>query len=182
MPATNLGRPAVVLGSAILAAILAAGGMILAFQSHFHPSAPSTNYPAPASALQAQRQDLDYFAEVMALDRAFSPAARAAAAERVAALKSLPVALPSPKLHVALMQVMALADNGHSRMAATASQGTLILPVRMTRFAEGFYVMRATAPYRDMLGGRVESIDGHAFDEILPRLETLRGGVEVFRR
>jgi hypothetical protein len=182
MPAIKLGRLAVVLGSALLAAVLAAGGVILAFQSHFHPSAPSANYPAPASALQAQRQDLDYFAKLMALDRAFSPAARAAGAERVAALKSLPVALPSPKLHVALMQVMARADNAHSRMAATAEQGTLILPVRVTRFAEGFYVMRATAPYRDMLGARVESIDGHAFDEILPRLETLRGGVEGFRR
>jgi hypothetical protein len=80
------------------------------------------------------------------------------------------------------MQVMALADNGHSRMDPTASQGTLLLPVRVTRFAEGFFVMRAAAPYRDLLGGRVESIDGMAFDRILSRLETLRGGTEGFRR
>jgi hypothetical protein len=67
-------------------------------------------------------------------------------------------------------------------MDPTADQGTLVLPLRVTRFAEGFYVMRVAAPYRDMLGGRVDSIDGQAIDQILPRLETLRGGVEGLRR
>jgi len=182
MPAANLRRPAIVLGSTILAAVLVVGGLMLAFLSNFHHFAPRASYSPPTSALEAQRQDLDYFAKAMAFDRAFSPAARAEAEARVAALESLPEALPLPKLQVALMQVMALADNGHSRMEATATQGTLILPLRVTAFAEGFYVMRAAAPYRDMLGGRVDSIDGQAFDQILPQLETLRGGVEGFRR
>jgi hypothetical protein len=173
---------AIVLGGVILAAVLVVGGLILAFLFKFQPRAPRASYPAPASALEAQRQDLDYFAKAMALDRAFSPSARAAAEARIAALKSLPEALPSPKLQVALMQVMALADNGHSRVGATATEGTLILPLRVTSFAEGFYVLRAAAPYGDMLGGRVESIDGLAFDQILPRLKTLRGGVDEFRR
>src|SRR4029077_12846136 len=79
-------------------------------------------------------------------------------------------------------QVMALADNGHTRMDPTASKGTLMLPVRVTRFADGFFVMRTTAPYTDLLGGRVESIDGMVFDEILSRLKTLRGGTEGFRQ
>ena len=42
--------------------------------------------------------------------------------------------------------------------------------------------MRAEPPYRDMLGGRLESIDGMPFNQALSRLETLRGGVEGFRR
>jgi hypothetical protein len=182
MPVTNFRRVAIVVGSGILAAVLALGGVILVFLFKFNPRAPRASYPAPASTLEAQRQDLDYFAKAMALDRSFSPAARAAAEARVAALKSLPEAMPSPKLHVALMQVMALADNGHSRVGATAAEGTLILPLRVTSFAEGFYVMRAAAPYSDMLGGRVESIDGMAFDQVLLRLKALRGGVDKFRR
>ncbi len=80
------------------------------------------------------------------------------------------------------MQLMALADNGHSRVGAMSDEGTLILPLRLTRFAEGYYVTRAAPAYRDMLGGRVESIDGHTIDQILPRLDTLRGGVAGFRR
>ncbi len=182
MPATTLRRLAFVLAGAILTVVVVMGGLNLAFLLNFHHFAPGANYPAPKSALEAQRQDLDYFAKAMALDRAFSPAARATADGRIAALGSLSEALPSPKLQVALMQVMALANNGHSRMGATAGEGTLILPIRVTRFAEGFYVTRAAAPYRDMLGGRVDSIDGQAIDLILPRLETLRGGVAGFRR
>jgi hypothetical protein len=118
----------------------------------------------------------------MALDRSFSPKSRAAAEKRVAALNALASALPPAKLHVALMQVMASADNGHTRMRPLADQGTLLLPIRVTRFAEGFFVMRAKTPYRDMLGGRVESIDGVPFDKVLDELETLRGGTQAFRR
>ena len=178
----RLRRAALRLGGIILGIVVLLGGLAYAFISNFHLFAPKANYPAPGSALEAQRQDLDFFAKIMALDRAFSPAARAAGEARVAALKALPAALPSSQLQVALMQVMASADNGHSRMRPIADHGTLILPVRVTRFAEGFYVMRATAPYRDMLGGRVESIDGLPFAQILARLETLRGGLEGFRR
>ncbi|MGH8122617.1 MAG: hypothetical protein ACREPT_07570 [Rudaea sp.] len=182
MPATKFRRAVLVLVGVILAAVAVVGGLLLAFLLNFHPFAPSASYPVPKSALEAQRQDLDYFAKAMALDRAFSVAARAQAEARVAALRALPEALPLPKLQVALMQVMALADNGHSRMDGTADQGTLIVPLRVTRFEEGFYVMRAAAPYRDMLGGRVESIDGQSIEQILPQIETLRGGVEGFRR
>src|SRR6516164_8586491 len=182
MPATPLRRVAFILGGAILAAVVVVGALVLVFLFNFYPSAPKASYPAPQSALEAQRQDLDYFAKAMAFDRAFSPAARAAAEARVSALKALPEALPPAKLQVALMQVMASADNGHSRMDPTADQATLILPLRVTRFAEGFYVMRVAAPYRDLLGGRVDSIDGQAIEQILPRLETLRGGVSGFRR
>jgi hypothetical protein len=183
MPATPLRRMASVLGDRVLAAVVVvAGGVVLALLFNLHHFPPRASYPPPESALEAQRQDLDYFAKAMAFDRAFSPAARAAAEARVRALQSLPTAQPSPKLHVALMQVMALADNGHSRMGATADQGTLVLPLRVTLFAEGLYVLRTATPQRDMLGGRVDSIDGHAIEQILPRLETLRGGLGAFRR
>jgi hypothetical protein len=177
-----LRRLAFVLGGAICAVSVAAACLILAFVLIFHRRAPDSDYPAPHSALEAQRQDLNYFARAMALDRAFPPAARQAAAARLAALESRPEALSSAQLQVALMQVMALADNGHSRMDPTAASGTLVLPLRVTPFAEGFYVMRATAPYRDLLGGRVQRIDGQSIERILPQLETLRGGVAGLRR
>src|SRR5579872_1700717 len=133
-PRPRLRRAIAVLGGGILAAAVLLGGVLLAFLSNFHITPPTPHYPTPGSALEAQRQDLDYFAKLMALDRAFSPAARAAGEKRVAALKDLSVIVPPAKLHVALMQVMALADNGHSRMRPTAPQDTLIAPVRVTRF------------------------------------------------
>jgi hypothetical protein len=165
-----------------LTLVVIAGGLNLAFHFNFHRAAPDASYPTPTSPLEAQQQDVDYFAKVIARDRAFSPAQRETAEARIAALRALPNALPPPELHVALMQVMALADNGHSRVDATADQGTLIVPLRVTRFTEGFYVTRAETAYRDMLGGRVVSIDGHPIDQILLQLDTLRGGVGGFPR
>ncbi len=98
-----LRRLALVLGGGIVAAVVVAGILVLAFLLNFHYFVPRGGYPAPKSALDAQRQDLDYFARAMALDRAFSPAARAAAEARLSTLESLPEALPSAKLKVALM-------------------------------------------------------------------------------
>ncbi len=168
----------------IAAAVIGAAGygLFYALKEHFYFDPPRADYPKPATALVAQRQDLDYFDKVMALDRSFSPEARAKAERRVAALEALPTALPIAKLHVALMQIMALADNGHTKVRVAAEGHEPLVPIRVTRFDEGFYVMRAKAVDRDILGGRVESIDGMPFDEVLKRLETLRGGKESFRR
>jgi hypothetical protein len=159
------------------------GGLLYSFSQHFYFSPPKADYPKPGSALVAQRQDLDYFKKLSYLDRSFSPEARKEADARIAALEALPYALSPQKFHVALMQIMALADNGHSRVRAGVDGGEpLTEPVRLTRFADGFFVMRAKSEDRDMLGGRLESIDGVPFDEIVKRLETLRGGTEAFRR
>jgi len=160
----------------------AGGGVFFGFQHHFYFDPPKADYPKPKSALEAQRQDLDYFRKLMALDRSFSPAARKEAERRVDRLEQAPDALPQQKLHVALMQIMALADNGHTKMRATLDDGRILMePVGVTRFAEGFFVMRAKPEYRDVLGGRVESIDGMPFAQILQKLETLRGGKTAFR-
>ena len=180
-------RKVVRFGIAVVALVAllgaAGGGLFYAFNQHFYFAPPKADYPKPASALQAQRQDIDYFRTLMELDRSFSPGARSEAERRIAELQQLPSVLPLEKLHVALMQVMTLADNGHTKMRAVVEdRKVLMAPVRIAPFAEGFYVMRAKAPYRDMLGGRLVSIDGVPFDQVLKAFETLRGGLEAFRR
>lgn len=174
------------IGMVVVALIIAVsavlGGLYYLFGMHFYFDPPRADYPKPTSPLEAQRQDLDYFRKVLALDRSFAPAARRAAEARIAALEKLTAALPGQKLHVALMQIVALADNGHSKLRATdGPRKVLMVPLRVSRFAEGFFVMRAKSPYSDMLGGRVESIDGVPFDQVLAKLKTLRGGTDTFR-
>ena len=171
----------IVLGS-IAGVIAIAGGLFFFFLHHFYFDPPKANFAKPASALEAQRQDIAYFRTLTKLDRSFSPEARAEADARIDRLAQLSTVMPQPKLHVALMQIMALADNGHTKLRASiASQKMSMEPVRVSRFAEGFFVMRAKPEYRDMLGGRVEKIDGVPFAEILKKLETLHGGTEAFR-
>jgi hypothetical protein len=175
-------RPVAILAAIALILVVAAG-MGYHRIAYFRVKPPDVAYPKPASALDAQRQDLDYFGRLMALDRSYSPAAREAADQRLSALEALPDPLPVAKLQVALMQIIALADNGHSHVGEMRPKGTVWTePVRVTRFAEGFFVMRARPPYRDMLGGRVESIDGVPFAKVLSALATLHGGTENFRQ
>jgi len=175
-------RIVLIVGSLIVGVAAIGGGLFFAFLHHFYFDPPRPGFRKPASQLEAQRQDVSYFRTLMELDRSFSLAAREEAEARVDHLARLPSVLPQQQLHVALMQVMALADNGHSKMrASVAGAKNAMEPVRVSRFAEGFFVMRAKSDYREMLGGRVESIDGMPFGEILKKLETLRGGLEPFR-
>ena len=65
--------------------------------------------------LEAQRQDLDYFRKLIALDRSFEPAARQ---RRSGASGRWKRRQPVDHAHfrVALMEILALADNGHTRL------------------------------------------------------------------
>lgn len=175
-------RIALIVLALVVGVVAIGGGLFFAFLHHFYFDPPKADFPKPASALEAQKQDIAYFRTLMELDCSFSPEAREEAEVRVDRLAQMASVLPQQKLHVALMQIMALADNGHTKLRpAVAGKKTLMEPLRVSRFAEGFFVMRAKAEYRDMLGGRIESIDGVPFAEILKKLETLRGGLEPFR-
>ena len=49
--------------------------------------------------------------------------------------------------------------------------------MRVAAFSDGIYVLHATKAYSDLLGGKIVSIDGHSIDEVMARLEQLRGGL-----
>src|SRR5258708_32246036 len=82
---------------------------------HFHPPAPIGTSSPSANALDAQRQDLRYFGQLIALDRSFSATDRADANRRLATLEPLDTVMDKPDFRTALMLIDALADSGHSR-------------------------------------------------------------------
>jgi hypothetical protein len=162
--------------------LIAVVGFFGAMRLHFHPSAPKPNYPPAASALDAQRQDIRYFRELISLDRSFTPANRAEANRRIGELEALDTAIDGPHFRIALMQIDALTDNGHSRIENEPSARSKELPVRVAPFSDGLYVMRATENNADLLGGRVTAIDGQPIDVVMGKLEQLRGGTASWRR
>ena len=167
------------LGALVLIAVTAFFG---AMRLHFHISAPKPNFPAAAGALEAQRQDIRYFRELLAMDRSFAPAARAEANRRAAALEASGTVIDRPHFRVRLMQIDALADNGHSRVENEPGAEPIELPVRVVAFSDGLYVMRATESNAELLGGRVTAIDGQSVDAVMGKLEQLRGGTANWRR
>jgi len=146
------------------------GALAYAMSRHFNTAPPHADYPKPASDLEAQRQDLGYFRKLIALDRSYEPAARMEAERRIAALESLDKALDHPHFRVALMKILALADNGHTHLDLGNDANSRKLPVRLAVFSDGLYVMRTTDANSAVLGGRVVAIDGKPIDVVMERL------------
>jgi hypothetical protein len=165
----------------VLLLIAIAAGLVYAMMRHFYPSPPQASYNKPKDPLEAQRQDLDYFAKLIAMDRSYSTEARAEARRRVSELANSKTVKPRPNFRVALMELAALADNGHTHLDSDAGADPMELPVRVAAFSDGIYVLHATKAYADLLGGKIVSIDGHPVDEVMARLEQLRGGTPQWR-
>ena len=177
--AKTVSLTAIGLVALVLIAVVAFFG---AMRLHFHVSAPKPNFPAAASSLDAQRQDIRYFRRLIALDRSFAAAARAEANRRIDALEASGTVFDRPHFRVLLMQIDALADNGHSRIENEPGAAATEFPVRVVVFSDGVYVMRATESNADLLGGRVTAVDGQSIDAVLGKLEQLRGGTANWRR
>ncbi len=171
----------IVVGVILLLAAIG-GGLLYAMMRHFYPSPPQANYGKPNNSLEAQRQDLDYFTKLIAMDRSFSTDARLQAQRRIAELADLKTVVPRPNFRVALMEIAALADNGHTRLDSDSGADPMELPVRVAAFSDGIYVLHASKEYADLLGGKLVSIDGHSIDEVESRLEQLRGGTPQWRQ
>jgi hypothetical protein len=169
-----------VLGSVVL--LGAATGAFALYSFHrFSPSPPANDFPTPASALEAQQQDVEQFSRLLRMDRSFPAAARAAADRQIAELKAERVPLDTGKFQVALMRITALADNGHTGLNDRGRPSNVV-PVRVVMFADGLYVLRAKSGYTDLLGARVESIEGTPSREVVAALGKLHGGTEGWRR
>jgi hypothetical protein len=161
--------------------VAAAGGFALCFHHRFSPDPPPNNFPKPANALEAQQQDIEQFSRLLAMDRSFSPAARAEANRQIAELKSEHAPLDRERFHVALLRITALADNGHTNLYYGKGGRQNFTPLRVVLFADGLYVLRAKSAYADLLGARIDSIEGRPAREVIAALEQLHGGTEGWR-
>ena len=165
----------------VVVLVVAAGAFAFTFLHKFNPSPPANDFPAPADSLAAQQQDIEQFSRLLRMDRSFSPAARAEANRHIAALKAERAPLDGGRFRVALMRITALADNGHTELSDGGRRANSV-PVRVTLFADGLFVLWAKSAYADLLGARVESIEGKPTHEVVAALERLQGGAAGWRR
>jgi hypothetical protein len=162
--------------------VAGAGGFVFCLFHKFNPGPPPSDFPTPANALEAQQQDIEQFSRLLAMDRSFSPAARAEANRQVAELKSERAPLDRERFNVALLRITAFADNGHTNLHEGKGGPQNFIPLRVVLFADGLYVLRAKSAYAELLGARVESIEGRPTRDVIAALEQLHGGTEGWRR
>jgi len=113
-------------------------------------------------------------------NRAYTPAARAAA---LRAVERLPALLDDPaRFELEAAHIAALADNGHSALLppqwATRHPRS---PVHLGLFADGLYVVAAPPDQARLLRRRVVAINGQPWQEVRRAYARYQGGEQAFR-
>ena len=137
------------------------------------------------SAAELRRRDLNLVRYQYVLKtRAMTPAARERALALLDDAEARAATLSKPALHVRLLEVVGLADNGHDMLTfgSDAARPDLRMPFRVAWFPDGLVILRATGAAADLAGGRLDAIDGLTPTELYQRLAPLAGGVESQRK
>jgi hypothetical protein len=130
------------------------------------------------------RQDLDVvLSRFLPFDKAFSAAAREGVRQRIERIKESVPRRTDPELMVDLARAIALSENAHTRLYLVRNRTAVRrLPIRVWWFREGFYVVRTTAEYKDLLGCRVERVDRTNIDVAAKQVRGIKPGNASWQR
>lgn len=119
-------------------------------------------YPEPDGRVAGWRQDLEALAErFLRFDRSFTPAERSLFIERVENLRDRLPELDDSEIRMRVAAAVALSGNAHTRLYLLRNRTELRrLPVRLWWFGDGVYVVRSTSRHEELLGCRVDAIEG----------------------
>lgn len=149
------------IGGGVLVVLVACALLVFAFFRTFYPAPPKADYPPAHDVATAQHQDLDYFRNYFALNRAYPPDALAKAKQLWRETAARAGTLAPAQFDLAILRMVALSDNGHSQIYKPSLYATVDrMPCRLYRFADGWYIIRAGSACRDLLGGKLLAIDG----------------------
>ena len=136
-----------------------------------------------ADEREGQAADAAYFTAFPNFDRAYTPTARAEAQRRAKALAAEARNLSHEQFVLRVAEIAALADNAHTVIGENAfRKNTPRLPLRTYLFADGLFVLWTNSAFADLLGARIDTIDGKRIDDIYAVIRRYYGGTEARRR
>lgn len=146
-----------------------------------HASADMSGPPVTTPA--ARHADIEFFhTQFLTLDRSYSPQARLVAEARLTRLDRRVGRITQAAFDLELARIVALADNGHTMdFAGPRSRLYDRIPLRLTPFGEGFYVLRANEANGDLLGAQLIAIDNRPISVVRDVARSLAGGTNVWR-
>lgn len=127
--------------------------------------------------------DAAYFAAYPDLDRSYPPAARKEARRLAERLAAEAPRLSREQFVLRVAEIAALADNAHTAPDIVAFwKDTPRLPLRAYLFSDGLRVLRAKGPVEDLVGARIDAVDGRTVDELFRALARYHAGPDARRR
>ena len=135
------------------------------------------------AANPGQQQDLAFVRDTyLSKSLAFSPEARREATAYIDGLIARNGILSDETFLLATLRIAAFAHNAHESMHGGGWMPATRLPLRMIWFPDALLIARAAPGYEDLLGARVESIEGLAPEALRARLRPLFGGTDDYLR
>lgn len=146
-------------------------------------------YPPPPPPAETEDRragqiaDAAHFEAFPDYDHAYTARTRAQAKRLAARLRADAGDLTHEQFVLRVAEIAALADNGHTSIGFAAfKKNTPRIPVRVYPFANGLHVVMASPAHADLVGARVDAIDGKSVDTLFGGLMRYVGGTEARRR
>ena len=129
------------------------------------------------------REDLQFAVDTfLERDRSFTPEARQQFRSAIAQLQKTVEAKSDDQIIVEFAKAVALAKNAHTRLYLLRNRTELRrYPIRVWWFADGLYVVRATAEYSELLGAKVLTIAGRTVEQVKREVAPLFAGNASWR-
>jgi hypothetical protein len=149
----------------------------------FQYPAPRADETKPRDEAEGRKADAVYFAAFTKYDRSYSDVARRQAEALSARLIADAPSLTRAAFMLRVAEIAALADNGHTQISRSAfAKGVVALPLESVWFSEGFFVLRTHDDHANLLGARIEAIDGRPIEQVLAAASKYAGGTAEHRR
>lgn len=146
------------------------------------PALPLPSRPAADDLAEARAQDLDDLALLPSVDRSFSPKRLATFNRELAATRSNAATMSEAAFWMAVSRLVALADNGHTSVLAAARADRFNrAPIRLAWFGNELRVVRARPESADLLGCRIERIDGRSIEAAIAAMSPFVSGTAARR-
>ncbi|MEQ1818211.1 MAG: hypothetical protein ABL871_06330 [Terricaulis sp.] len=151
--------------------------------AHFQYGPPEPRPTELSDERAGQVADALYLARFPEFDRSYSRASRAQAERLLAQLRADAANLNHEQFVLRVAEIAALADNGHTSIGENAfKKNTPRLPLRTHQFADGLYVVWTAPELSDLLGARIDAIDGHSIQSIYSATRRYAGGTDAHRQ
>jgi hypothetical protein len=136
-----------------------------------------------ANDSQDQRTDLEFLRDqVVAKSLAFSAADRVSAAKAIDHLIAGGRPLSNEAFLLTTLRIAAMAGNAHEGVHGGGWMPSTRLPFRTIWFSDGIVIARASPQYAELVGARVESIEGQDPKSLQRRLRPFFGGTDDYVR
>jgi hypothetical protein len=165
-------------GAAVLGVLIVLIGLLgFVFFHTFYPNPPPTHVSGASDVATKQREDFDYFRNYFDLNRTYTAQSRARAEQLLAQFRARSGSLSPAQFDLGIAQMVALADNGHSRVQpGPLSRRHNRLPCRFYHFDDGFFIIRARPACAELLGARVLQLNGRPIDRVADGMFQYFGG------